>query len=40
MACSDRGRKKDIDDKSDKVRSKFKSKIVKCYKCQGISRME
>ena len=35
----DHGKKKDKDDKSAWGRSKFKSKIVKCYKCQtmGIS---
>jgi hypothetical protein len=30
----DRGRKKDRNDKSARGRSKFKSKTVKCYKCQ------
>ncbi len=35
----DRGRKKDRNEKSARGRSKSKSKIVKCYKCQknGIS---
>ena len=30
----DRGRKKDKDDKFARGRSKFKSKTIKCYKCQ------